>query len=98
MSFLGDIFKPIGKLFTDLFKGIFSVPDAPTLPTIEIPKPEIIAPLPELKAPARPDGARKTAADGTSRFQKSTGVSIYDLLGLAVPKSGLGLGMPGGNK
>lgn len=92
MSILSDIFKGVGDFFTSLFKA-----PKVTLPTIELPKQKVIAPLPVLKPPKRPAGAKGVPED-ISQFSTNLTPSIQAILGLSVPNVSPGLLIPGAPK
>lgn len=89
MSFLSDIFKGVGDFFTSLFK----TPKV-TLPTIELPRVKVQAPLPVLKPPKRP-GVPKGVGEDIGQFSTNLTPRIQAILGLSVPNVSPGLLIPG---
>lgn len=86
VSNIGDIFKP---------HKWFASPKMPPMPTIEIPKSKVVAPLVQLQPMTR---ASPRKPQDISRFAASDGISstVQQILGLQIPQ-GLGLMIPGGN-
>lgn len=91
---MASFFDKIGEFLTVLVKPHkwFDTPKV-TLPTIELPKQRVQAPLPVVKPPKKPKIPGQTG--DISSFSSNLTPTIRAILGLSVPKVSPGLLIPG---